>query len=130
MARLPRLMGRGRALEVLLTGNDINGELAERYGYVNRALPDAELDTFVDTMARRIARFDKQSIADIKRLVDAASLPPNEAIASEWEGFIGSVKRPVAQPRIKQLMELGLQIKADVEKRLAHYTGTLGEESK
>ncbi|MGF6487907.1 enoyl-CoA hydratase/isomerase family protein [Pseudomonas frederiksbergensis] len=130
MARLPRLMGRGRALEVLLTGNDINGELAERYGYVNRALPDAELDTFVDTMARRISRFDKQSIADIKRLVDAASLPPNEAIASEWEGFIGSVKRPAAQARIKQLMELGLQTKADVEKRLAHYTGTLGEESK
>ena len=130
MARLPRLMGRGRALEVLLTGNDINGELAERYGYVNRALPDAELDKFVDTMARRIARFDKQSIADIKKLVDAASLPPNEAIASEWEGFIGSVQRPAAQARIKQLMELGLQKKADVEKRLAHYTGMLGEPSK
>jgi enoyl-CoA hydratase/carnithine racemase len=130
MARLPRLMGRGRALEILLTGNDINGELAERYGYVNRALPDAELDKFVDTMARRIARFDKQSIADIKHLVDAASLPPNEAIAAEWEGFIGSVKRSGAQQRIKQLMELGLQTKADVEKRLAHYTGMLGEESK
>jgi enoyl-CoA hydratase/carnithine racemase len=130
MARLPRLIGRGRALEVLLTGNDINGELAERYGYVNRALPDAELDTFVDTMARRIARFDKQSITDIKRLVDASSLPPNEAIAAEWDGFIGSVKRPAAQARIKQLMELGLQKKADVEKRLAHYTGTLGEPSK
>jgi enoyl-CoA hydratase/carnithine racemase len=130
MARLPRLIGRGRALEVLLTGNDINGELAERYGYVNRAMPDAELDKFVDTMARRIARFDKQSIADIKRLVNAASLPPNEAIAAEWDGFIGSVKRPAAQARIKQLMELGLQKKADVEKRLAYYTGTLGEESK
>ncbi|MET0776821.1 MAG: enoyl-CoA hydratase/isomerase family protein [Pseudomonas mandelii] len=130
MARLPRLMGRGRALEVLLTGNDINGELAERYGYVNRALPDAELDKFVDTMARRIARFDKQSITDIKRLVDAASLPPNEAIAAEWDGFISSVKRPAAQQRITQLMELGLQKKADVEKRLAHYTGTLGEASK
>ncbi|SDN39426.1 Enoyl-CoA hydratase/carnithine racemase [Pseudomonas arsenicoxydans] len=130
MARLPRLMGRGRALEVLLTGNDINGELAERYGYVNRALPDAELDSFVDTMARRIARFDKQSITDIKHLVDAASLPPNDAIAAEWDGFIGSVKRPAAQQRITQLMELGLQKKADVEKRLAHYTGTLGEASK
>lgn len=130
MARLPRLMGRERALEVLLTGNDINGELAERYGYVNRALPDAELDSFVDTMARRIARFDKQSITDIKHLVDAASLPPNDAIAAEWDGFIGSVKRPAAQQRITQLMELGLQKKADVEKRLAHYTGTLGEASK
>jgi enoyl-CoA hydratase/carnithine racemase len=127
MARLPRLMGRGRALEVLLTGNDIDGDLAERYGYVNRALPDAELDAFVDTMARRIARFDKQSIAEIKRLVDASSLPPNDAIAAEWDGFIGSVKRPAAQQRIKQLMELGLQKNADVEKRLAHYTGTLGD---
>lgn len=127
MARLPRLMGRGRALEVLLTGNDINGDLAERYGYVNRALPDAELDAFVDTMARRIARFDKQSITDIKRLVDASSLPPNEAIAAEWDGFIGSVKRPAAQQRIKQLMELGLQKNADVEKRLAYHTGTLGD---
>lgn len=127
MARLPRLMGRGRALEVLLTGNDIDGELAERYGYVNRALPDAELDPFVDTMARRIARFDKQSISEIKRLVDASSLPPQEAIAAEWDGFIGSVQRPAAQQRIGQLMQLGLQEKADVEIRLAHYTGTLGE---
>lgn len=83
-----------------------------------------------DCLARRIARFDKQSITGIKHLVDAASLPPNEAIAAEWEGFIGSVKRPAAQARIKQLMELGLQENADVEKRLAHYTGTLGEESK
>jgi enoyl-CoA hydratase/carnithine racemase len=127
MARLPRLMGRGRALEVLLTGNDIDGELAERYGYVNRAFPDAELDAFVDTIARRIARFDKQSVSEIKRLVDASSLPPNEAIAAEWDGFIGSVKRPAAQQRIKQLMELGLQEKADVEIRLAYHTGTLGE---
>lgn len=127
MARLPRLMGRGRALEVLLTGNDIDGELAERYGYVNRAFPDAELDAFVDSTARRIARFDKQSIGEIKRLVDASSLPPTEAIAAEWDGFIGSVKRPAAQQRIKQLMELGLQEKADVEIRLAHHTGTLGE---
>lgn len=130
MSRLPRLMGRGRALEVLLTGNDINGELAERYGYVNRALPDVELDGFVDAMARRIAKFDKQSIADIKRLVDKASLPSNEEIGAEWDGFIGSVKRPAAQQRIKQLMELGLQKNPDVEKRLAHYTGTLEEPSK
>lgn len=129
MARLPRLMGRGRALEVLLTGNDIDGELAERYGYVNRSLPDAELDAFVDTMARRIAKFDKQSIGDIKRLVDAASLPKDEDIGAEWDGFIGSVKRPAAQQRIKQLMELGLQKNPDVEKRLGHYTGTLGETS-
>ena len=56
--------------------------------------------TFVDTMARRIAKFDKQSIADIKRLVDVASLPPDAEFGAEWDGFIRSVKRPAAQQRI------------------------------
>jgi enoyl-CoA hydratase/carnithine racemase len=130
MARLPRLIGRGRALEVLLTGSDINGELAERYGYVNRSLPDVELDGFVDTMARRIAKFDKQTIADIKRLVDANSLPSNEQIGAEWKGFIGSVERPVGQQRIKELLDLGLQINPDVEKLLPDYTGQLGGSSR
>jgi enoyl-CoA hydratase/carnithine racemase len=130
MARLPRLMGRGRALEVLLTGSDINGELAERYGYVNRALPDAELDAFVDAMARRIAGFDKQSIADIKGLVNLNSLPPNDQVGAEWEAFLTSVKRPAAQQRIGELMELGLQTNPDVERRLPDYTGKLGAAAK
>src|SRR3712207_9087296 len=80
-ARLPRLMGRGRALEVLLGADDIRGDLAERYGYVSRALPDAELDGFIEALAMRIASFDKQAIAEIKRLVNKASLPPEEDIA-------------------------------------------------
>jgi enoyl-CoA hydratase/carnithine racemase len=127
MARLPRLMGRGRALEILLSGSDINGDLAERYGYVNRSLPDAELDGFVDALARRIASFDKQSLADIKGLVNNATLPPNEALAAEWSGFIASVQRPAAQTNIKKLMEIGLQKKADVEVNLAKYTGEVNQ---
>jgi enoyl-CoA hydratase/carnithine racemase len=126
MARLPRLIGRGRALEVLLTGEDIDGDLAERYGYVNRSLPDAELDQFVDTMARRIATFDKQAIADIKRLVDGTNLPSDDEIGAGWDGFIASVQRPQAQRRVKKLMELGLQVKPDVETDLPEYTGNLG----
>src|SRR5882724_4760731 len=82
MARLSRLMGRGRALEVLLSANDIPGDLAELYGYVNRSLPDADLDGFVDTLATRIASFDKQTIMDTKRLVNVASLPPDFEIES------------------------------------------------
>jgi enoyl-CoA hydratase/carnithine racemase len=128
MARLPRLIGRGRALEVLLSGDDIDGGLAERYGYVNRSFPDAELDKFVDTLARRIATFDKQSIADIKQRVDIASLPPEAELGEEWATFIRSVQRPAAQQRITELMKLGLQVNPDVEKRLPHYTGLLGEE--
>ncbi len=127
MARLPRLVGRGRALEILLAGEDISGDLAERYGYVNRALPDAELDRFVDALARRIARFDKRSIADIKRLVDIPSLPPNSEIAAEWDAFLASAHRPQAQQNLKRLLEMGLQTKPDVEKRLPYYTGTLGQ---
>ena len=126
MARLPRLMGRGRAMEVLMTGTYLDGELAERYGYVNRALPDAKLDAFVDSMARRIAGFDRQTIADIKRLVDASSLPTNDQIGAEWEAFLTSVQRPAAQQRIGKLMELGLQTSGDLERRLDDYTGKLG----
>ena len=125
MARLPRLMGRGRALEILLTGDDINGDIAERYGYVNRSLPDAELDGFVDALARRIAKFDKQAIADIKQLVNGPSLPPNDEIGAGWAAFITSVQRPQAQAKVGQLMKEGLQKNPDVEARLAHYTGEL-----
>jgi enoyl-CoA hydratase/carnithine racemase len=130
MARLPRLIGRGRALEVLLSGNDIDGELAERYGYVNRSLPDAELDPFVDKLARRIAKFDKQTIADIKGMVDVASLPPDEELGAQWRAFITSVQRPQAQQKVRQLMQWGLQKDPDVERGLADYTGKLGDSSK
>jgi enoyl-CoA hydratase/carnithine racemase len=125
MARLPRLIGRGRALEVLLGADDIPGDLAELYGYVNRAIPDTELDAFVDALAVRIASFDKQAIAATKRLVDAASLPPDAEIAPEWDAFIGSVARPASQRRIKALMERGFHKPGDVENRLGYYVGHL-----
>src|SRR5579862_4308932 len=74
MARMSRLMGRGRALEVILSADDVPGDLAERYGYVNRSLPDADLDGFVDALATRIASFDKRTIRDTRRLVNLAGL--------------------------------------------------------
>jgi enoyl-CoA hydratase/carnithine racemase len=126
MARLPRLMGRGRALEVLLGADDIGGDLAERYGYVNRSLPDGELDAFVESLAMRISTFDKQAIAETKHLVDLASLPPDSEIAAGWDACIASIQRPLAQEKIKRLLELGLQKNADVEAKLPHYTGILG----
>ena len=75
MARLPRLIGRSRALEVLMGSEDIGGDLAESYGYVNRSLPDAELDSFVEALAARISSFDKWAISNTKRLVNAAEFP-------------------------------------------------------
>jgi enoyl-CoA hydratase/carnithine racemase len=126
MARLPRLIGRGRALEVLMTANDIDGYLAELYGYVNRSFPDAQLDAFVDGLAKRIASFDKQAIAETKRLVNIASLPPDSEIAPEWDAFINSLGRPAAQERIKKLMAQGFHRPGDVETRLGDYVGLLG----
>jgi enoyl-CoA hydratase/carnithine racemase len=126
MARLPRLIGRGRALEVLLGADDIPGDLAERYGYVNRALPDAELDAFVEALAMRIASFDKQAIVETKNFVNIASLPPDAEIAPEWDACFASVQRPAAQRRINTLLERGLHKPGDVENRLGYYVGQLG----
>jgi enoyl-CoA hydratase/carnithine racemase len=126
MARLPRLMGRGRALEVLLGADDISGDLAERYGYVNRSFPDADLDTFVDSLANRIASFDKQAISETKRFVDVASLPPDYEIAPEWDVCLASIMRPAAQERITKLMEQGFHKAGDVEDHLGYYVGQLG----
>src|SRR6202045_233989 len=125
MARLPRLIGRNRALEVLLSSDDIRGELAEAYGYVNRSLPDAALDDFVDALATRIASFDKWAIANTKRLVNAASLPPDVEIAAGWEACMTSITRPAAQERIKALFERGFHKPGDAEERLGFYVGQL-----
>ena len=126
MARLPRLMGRGRALEVLLGADDIPGDLAERYGYVNRSLPDAELDGFVEALAMRMASFDKEAIAETKRLVDVASLPADLEIRPEWDAFMASLNRPASQNRIKALMARGFHRAGDVENRLGFHVGQLG----
>jgi len=126
MARLPRLIGRGRALEVLLSSDDIRGDLAASFGYVNRSLPDAELDDFVDALATRIASFDKWAIANTKRLVNAASLPPDVEIAAGWEACMTSITRPAAQDRIKALLERGFHKPGDAEDRLGFYVGQLG----
>jgi enoyl-CoA hydratase/carnithine racemase len=126
MARLPRLMGRGRALEVLLGADDIPGDLAERYGYVNRSFPDSELDAFVESLATRLAAFDKKAISETKRFVDVASLPPDFEIAPEWDVCLASIMRPAAQERIRMLVERGFHQPGDVEDRLGYYVGQLG----
>jgi enoyl-CoA hydratase/carnithine racemase len=124
MARLPQLIGRNRALEVLLSSDDIRGEQAEAYGYVNRALPDAELDAYVEALATRIAKFDKWAIAQTKRLVNT-SLPPDVELGAGWDACIASLGRPAAQNTIKALTERGFQKPGDVENRLGYYIGQI-----
>jgi enoyl-CoA hydratase/carnithine racemase len=118
MARLPRLIGRGRALEVLLGSDDVRGDEAALLGYVNRALPDAELDPFVHALASRISSFDKWAIATTKRLVNEASLPPDVEIGAGWDACIKSLGRPAAQAGIKRLLDQGFHKPGDVENRL------------
>jgi enoyl-CoA hydratase/carnithine racemase len=113
-------------LEVLLGADDIRGDLAELYGYVNRALPDAELDAFVDAVAMRISSFDKQAIAETKTFVNVASLPPDAEIAPEWDACIASIQRPAGQTRISKLLERGFHKPGDVENRLGYHVGQLG----
>jgi enoyl-CoA hydratase/carnithine racemase len=125
MARLPRLIGRGRALEVLLSSDDITAADAERLGYINRALPDAQLDDFVDALATRIASFDKWAIANTKRLVNEASLPPDVEIRAGWDACMASVKRPAAQENIKALIDRRLQEPGDLQNRLGFHLGQL-----
>jgi len=124
MARVPQLIGRNRALEVLLSSEDIRGEQAEAYGYVNRALPDGDLDAFVETLATRIAKFDKWAIANTKRLVNT-SLPPDVELGAGWDACIASLGRPAAQDGIKALLERGFHKPGDVENRLGYYLGQI-----
>ena len=77
----------GNALEIVLGANDFDGDTAERYGYVNRALPDAELDGFVDALARRIASFDRRAIAAAKNLVNQVSLPSADRLLAAITPF-------------------------------------------
>ena len=122
MARLPQLIGRNRALEVLLTGEDVRGAQAEAYGYVNRALPDADLDSFVEALAVRIAAFDKWTLTSIKRLVNAG-LPSDVELGAGWDQCITSFGRPTTRESIRKLMPHGFNEGGEFEERLGHYLG-------
>src|SRR5438552_18911752 len=121
--RLPHLVGRGRALEIILGANDFDGKTAERYGYVNRALPDAELDGFVDALARRIASFDRRAIAAAKNLVNQVSLPSADRLLDAITSFETALTWPEAQQRIQNLLQRGLQQDSDFE---THWPAVLG----
>jgi enoyl-CoA hydratase/carnithine racemase len=123
--RLPHLVGRGRALEIVLGANDFDGDTAERYGYVNRSLPDTELDGFVDALARRVASFDRRAIAAAKNLVNQVSLPSADRLLDALNSFQTSLTWSEAQQRIQALLERGLQQDSDFEKRWPAMLGTL-----
>jgi len=93
---LVRLMGRARALEVLLSAEDYDAELAERYGWINRALPAKELDDFVGSLAHRIARFPAAGHVVVKERVNAIALAPIEDFRRDSDLFLEGVRVCVA----------------------------------
>ena len=125
--RLPHLVGRGRALEIVLGANDFDGDTAERYGYVNRALPDAELDDFVDTLARRIASFDRRAVAAAKNLLNQVSLPSADRLLEALNSFQAALAWTETQQRIEALLKRGLQQDSDFERRWPEVLDTLVE---
>jgi enoyl-CoA hydratase/carnithine racemase len=118
MARLPRLIGRGRALEVLLVADDIDAALAERYGYVNRVVPDDQLERETDRIARRLASFDKRAIAETKAFVDATTLPDDDELPPALTAFFTSAARPTTLARLSSLASRGLGRDGELERRL------------
>jgi enoyl-CoA hydratase/carnithine racemase len=118
MARLARLVGRGRALEILLVADDFDGPRAEQYGYVNRTIADHELDKEVDAMASRLAGFDREAIARTKSYVDQVTLPPDSELPPALADFRHAFGRPGPRARLAKLEELGLNIDSDLERHL------------
>jgi len=121
MTRMSRLMGRGRALEVLLGADDFPGDLAERYGYVNRAVPDAEFEQFVDAFATRVAGFEKQALAETKAFVDKTTLPDDAEFPPALKAFFASAGRPTTKARSMALMKRGYQQRSEIELNLGQH---------
>jgi enoyl-CoA hydratase/carnithine racemase len=124
--RLPRLMGRSRAMEVVLGCNDFPADLAERYGYINRALPADELGPFVERLAQRIASFPAEAIALAKASLNSAELPTIEGLLAEAHFFNQAVATDSAQRRMRKSLELGAQT-YDVELDMANLAELLVE---
>ena len=118
MARLSRLVGRGRALEILLVADDLDGPRAEQYGYVNRLIADDQLDAEVEAIASRLARFDHDAIARTKSYVDQVTLPDNSELGPPWNDFLELFRRPATLAQAARLREFGLNTDGEFERSL------------
>jgi enoyl-CoA hydratase/carnithine racemase len=116
--RLPALVGRGRAFEILLGGEDYSGALAEKYGYVNRAIPDAGFEAFVTAYATRVSRWDRRVIADIKHYINKYTMLPDAEYPLHSDAFWGAARRPGFQSFTAALFERGLQTRGEIEYNL------------
>lgn len=124
---LTRLMGRGRALEVMLSAQDYNAELAERYGWINRALPAGDLGNFVRSLGHRIAKFPAAGVCTVKNRVNAIALAPVDDFRRDSDLFGEGSRNPEAQMRFQAALKHGFQTR-DAEMDLAGLLGGLPDD--
>ena len=122
---LARFLGRGRAMEVILGADDFGAEVAERYGWINRAVPDADLDGFVARLARRIASFPADAVLCGKRILNELTMPGADAIRADAVRFRQLVVSDAAQARTAALFAQGLQTRGPLELDLGDRIGAL-----
>ena len=112
---LPRLVGRSRALEIVLSGDDFDADIAERYGWVNRTLDDDDLDSFVDALVRRLASFDRETLAAAKAQLNRFGTPTATELRSSTEMFFSALAQPSAQARRVKVRGMGYGVRSDFE---------------
>jgi len=123
---LPRLVGRSRALEIVLSADDFDADVAERYGWVNRTLDDDELDAFVDTLARRLASFDRETLGAAKAQVNRFGTPTGAELQSSIDLFFPALASPNGQARRAKLRSLAYGVPSDFEMNFGRYLPSLG----
>jgi enoyl-CoA hydratase/carnithine racemase len=123
---LPRVVGRSRALEIVLSGDDFDADIAERYGWVNRTLDDKDLDSFVDTLARRLASFDRETLTSAKAQINRFGKPTADEIKSSNDLFFPLLALPGAQQRRAKIRNIGYGIPSDFELNFGRYLPGFG----
>ena len=126
MEWLPRLVGRSRALEIVLSGDDFDADIAERYGWVNRTLDDDDLDSFVDTLVRRLASFDRETLAAAKAQINRFAMPTAAELQSSNEMIWTALASPGAQARRAKVRNAGYGTRSDFELNFGRYLPSFG----
>ena len=123
---LPRLVGRSRALEIVLSADDFDADIAERYGWVNRALDDHNLDSFVDALARRLASFDRETLSTAKAQINRFGMPTVSELQSSNDTIFPMLVLPDAQSRRGKLRDIGYGVRSDFELNFGRYLPEFG----
>jgi enoyl-CoA hydratase/carnithine racemase len=123
---LPRLVGRSRALEIALSGDDFDADIAERYGWVNRTLDDKDLDSFVDTFAGRLASFDREVLAAAKTQINRFGMPTAAELQSSNDMIFSILAGPSAQARRAKIRDIGYGVPSDFELNFGRYLPSFG----